>query len=172
VASEGNCQKLFCFGECGVQYRRSGNGKTVSEEGDRLLLEAYAAVHAILAPLSSLLIAFPSLFIEITHAIKAALQILRPLPRFVTNRLARGIAAPTKMRMGIGIPAAALIPAIIPAVCLGLHESDVGVYRAARALPLVAPAILGLEPEMFRVEIKPEFLRTGWRHKAYRGRKG
>ena len=127
---------------------------------------------AILAPLSSLLMALRSLFVEIAHAIKAVLQILRPLPHFVTNRLARGIPAPAKMRMGVGVPTAAAIPAIIPAVGLGLHECDLGVYRAARALPLVALAILGLESEMFRVEIKPEFLRRGWNRKGYRGRKG
>jgi hypothetical protein len=76
------------------------------------------------------------------------------------------------MRMGIGVPAAAAIPAIIPAVGLGLHERDLGVYRAARALPLVASAILGLKPEMFRVEIEPEFLRRDWNRKGYCGRKG
>ena len=148
------------------------NEKTASEEGDRFVssicfagLTGVRGSQAILTPLSSLLI-------EVAHAIKAALQILRPLPQFVTNRLARGIPAPAKMRMGIGLPAAAAIPAIIPAVGLGLNECDLGVYRAARALPLVASAILGLEPEMFRVEIKPEFLRRGWNRKGYRGRKG
>jgi hypothetical protein len=50
-----------------------GNEKTASEEGDRLILETYTAVHAILTPLSSLLIALCPLFVEITHAIKAAL---------------------------------------------------------------------------------------------------
>jgi hypothetical protein len=155
------------------------NEKTASEEGDRFAfsmcfagLTGVRRSQEILTPLSSLLIALRSLFVEIAHTIKAALQILRPLPHFVTNRLARGIPAPAKMRMGIGVPAAAAIPAIIPAVGLGLHECNLGVYRAARALPLVAPAILGLEPEMFRVEIKPEFLRKGWRRNGYRGRKG
>ena len=109
---------------------------------------------AILTPLSSLLI-------EVAHAIKAALQILRPLPQFVTNRLARGIPAPAKMRMGIGVPAAAAIPAIIPAVCLGLHECDLGVNRAARALPLIASSIVMLESELLRVKVEPEFLRRG-----------
>ena len=82
----------------GVLRRLSPMKKTASEEEDRFAfsicfagLTGVRGSQAILTPLCSL-------FVEIAHAIKAALQILRPLPHFVTNRLALGIAAPGQIR--------------------------------------------------------------------------
>ena len=120
---------------------------------------------AILTPLRSLLI-------EIAQAIKAILQVFTPLPCRMTGDFPRDKAAPTEMIAGIVIPGRSREPAIIAAVGIGLDDRDLSIICAARSLPLVAPAILGLEPEMFRVEIKPEFLRRGWNRKGYRGRKG
>ena len=127
---------------------------------------------AILTSLSSLLIALRSLFVEIAQAIKAILQVFTPLPCRMPGDFPRDKAAPTEMIAGIVIPGRSREPAIIAPVGIGLDDRDLSIICAACALAFVAPAILGLEPEMFRVEIKPEFLRRGWNRKGYRGRKG
>ena len=155
------------------------NEKTASEEGDRFAFSICFAgstgergSQAILTSLSSLLIALRSLFVEIAQAIKAILQTFTPLPCRMPGDFPRDKAAPTEMIAGIVIPGRSREPAIIAAVGIGLDDRDLSIICAARALAFVASAVVAVEAEMFRIEIKPEFLRRGWNRKGYRGRKG
>ena len=148
------------------------NEKTASKEGDRFAFSICFAgstgergSQAILTPLRSLLI-------EIAQAIKAILQTFTPLPCRMPGDFPRDKAAPTEMIAGIVIPGRSREPAIIAPVGIGLDDRDLSIICAARALAFVASAVVAVEAEMFRIEIKPEFLRRGWNRKGYRGRKG
>ena len=148
------------------------NEKTASEEGDRFAFSICFAgstgergSQAILTPLRSLLI-------EIAQAIKAILQTFTPLPCRMPGDFPRDKAAPMEMIAGIVIPGRSREPAIIAPVGIGLDDRDLSIICAARALAFVASAVVAVEAEMLRIEIKPEFLRRGWNRKGYRGRKG
>ena len=120
---------------------------------------------AILTPLRSLLI-------EIAQAIKAILQTFTPLPCRMPSGFPRDKAAPMEMIAGIVIPGRSREPAIIAPVGIGLDDRDLSIICAARALAFVASAVVAVEAEMLRIELKPKFLRRGWNRKGYRGRKG
>ena len=148
------------------------NEKTDSEEEDRFAfsicfagLTGVRGSQAILTPLRPLLI-------EIAQAIKAILQTFTPLPCRMPGDFPRDKAAPTEMIAGIVIPGRSREPAIIAAVGIGLDDRDLSIICAARALAFVASAVVAVEAEMLRIELKPEFLRKGLRRNGYRGRKG
>ena len=61
----------------------------------------------------------------------------------------------------IGVPSAAAVPAIIPAVGLGLNNSDLRISRARGALPFISSPVIGVKFEVTPAEIKPELLRCG-----------
>ena len=61
----------------------------------------------------------------------------------------------------ICVPPPAIVPAIIPAIGLGLNNSNLRIGRAGGALPLISFPIVGVKFEVPFTEIEAELLRCG-----------